>query len=322
MLWNGYRPKILETLKCRNLNLIMTVNSFEESAASYCGRPCPYSLDLFEDDGYGNRVVKSMPTPIELHEFYGQHFERQSYQRLVKKMEAFRRACFCLGLLPKRTQRIPSILEIGSGNGQFLAACRSLLKNASLSAVEFANSDLLNISSKKQIECFDSLDVVEEQSKSYDLISLWHVIEHMIDPWNQLVRLFSLLKPQGIMVFSTPNMFCHGARRFPESWPWNQSPPVHLWHFGPETLQKRLKALFPEVMIKVFTRESRDANFLFDALMRQQFFDHLPGSAGNNLRFQAVVRLCVACINEALVNPVLRRKGFGGAEIIAMVRNG
>jgi 2-polyprenyl-3-methyl-5-hydroxy-6-metoxy-1,4-benzoquinol methylase len=156
------------------------------------------------------------------------------------------------------------------------------------------------------------------QRESYDLIALWHVVEHMIDPWSYLIRLLPLLKPQGIIVFSTPNMFCPGVCRFPASWPWNQSPPVHLWHFGPQNLQKKLESLFPKLMIKVFTRESRDANFLFDSFIRPRFFARLPHSVGNNLRFQACVRLFVACINEALVNPFLRRKGFGGAEIIAL----
>jgi hypothetical protein len=188
--------------------------------------------------------------------------------------------------------------------------------------VEFSNPALLAVAAVKRITCFDSLEALEPQRESYDLIALWHVVEHMIDPWSHLIRLLPLLKPQGIIVFSTPNMFCPGVRRFPASWPWNQSPPVHLWHFGPQNLQKKLESLFPKLMIKVFTRESRDANFLFDSLIRPKFFARLPHRVGNNLRFQACVRLFVACINEALVNPFLQRKGFGGAEIIALLENG
>jgi 2-polyprenyl-3-methyl-5-hydroxy-6-metoxy-1,4-benzoquinol methylase len=282
----------------------------------------PYSLELFENDGFGNRVFKSMPTPSELDDYYAKNFARQSYTRFGKKLEAFRRARFSRSLLSKSQKLRPAVLEVGSGNGQFLAAFRRLSPDATLSAVEFENPALIAVAAAKRITCFDSLEALEPQRESYDLIALWHVVEHMIDPWSHLIRLLPLLKPEGIIVFSTPNMFCPGVRRFPASWPWNQSPPVHLWHFGPQNLQKKLEYLFPKLMVKVFTRESRDANFLFDSLIRPQFFARLPHSVRNNLRFQAGVRLFVACINEALLNPVLRRKGFGGAEIIALVENG
>jgi len=284
-------------------------------------KPFPYPLDLFEDDGYGNRALKLMPTCGELNKFYAKNFSRKSYQRIGKNLEACRRAWFCRGLLSNCRRETASILEIGSGNGQFLSACRTLLKNSSLSAVEFPNPDLSYVASNKQVECFDALEAIEMKSKSYDLIALWHVVEHMIDPWSHLIRLLPLLKPNGIIVFSAPNMFCPGVSRFPASWPWNQAPPVHLWHFGPQNLQKRLEYLFPELMINVFTRESGDANFLFDAFIYPLFFDRLPKIAKKSIRFQSGVRLCVACINEVLVNPVLRRKGFGGAEIIALLEN-
>jgi 2-polyprenyl-3-methyl-5-hydroxy-6-metoxy-1,4-benzoquinol methylase len=297
----------------------MAIHFPEENTQEKRDKPFPYSLDLFEEDGYGNRFIKSMPTPLELQEFYAKNFSRQSYQRLGKMLEAFHRAWFCRRLLSKFRSKAPAILEIGSGNGQFLAACRSFLPSANLSAVEFSNPALLAVAASKRITCFDSLEALESQCESYDLIALWHVVEHMIDPWSHIARLLPLLKPEGIIVFSTPNMFCLGVRRFPASWPWNQSPPVHLWHFGPQNLQKRLEYLFPNLLIKVFTRESRDANFLFDAFIRPRIFDRLLKSAEKKLRLQALFRLFVACINEALVNPVLRRKGYGGAEIIAVL---
>jgi hypothetical protein len=59
----------------------MRIHFPEKNTQEKRDKPFPYSLDLFEEDGYGNRFIKSMPTPLELQEFYAKNFARQSYQR-------------------------------------------------------------------------------------------------------------------------------------------------------------------------------------------------------------------------------------------------
>lgn len=280
----------------------------------------PYALELFEDDGFGNRVLKSMPTPSELDRFYATNFSRQSYERFGKKLEALRRAWFGRSFLSKSQKLRPAVLEVGSGNGQFLAAFRKLSPNAGLSAVEFVNPDLKKVASQNQIDCFSSLEELEMRGGSFDLIALWHVLEHLADPWSLIRRLTKLLKQEGALVFSTPNMFCPGVLRYPSSWPWNQPPPIHLWHFHPKALERRLHSEFPDCGIHAFTRESRDANFLFDAFVRPQVLSFVPFSATKNLRFQSVVRLTAACLNETILNPILRQKGSFGSEIVAILK--
>jgi len=282
----------------------------------------PYPLEQFVDDGFGNRVVKEMPMREQLDGFYAANFERTSYRRKGKVLEAYHRASFALGRVEDSRRREPAILEVGSGNGQFLAACKRLRPSSRLSAIEFENPDLSELVHSLDITRYETLDAVEEARADFDLITLWHVVEHMVDPWETLGRLRKMLKTRGVLVFTTPNMFCPGLMRQPGSWPWNQSPPVHLWHFGPASLRKRLKFLFPEESVRVFTRESRDANFLFDACLRPALFDRLPGSRSLGLRLQAMVRLFVACFNECLINPFLNKRGLAGSEIVAVVRSG
>lgn len=300
----------------------MTIQVPEKQSGKRDCERAPYSLELFEDDGFGNRVFKSMPSPSELDDYYAKNFARQSYERFGKKLEAFRRAWLSRSLLSKSQKLRPAVLEVGSGNGQFLAAYRRLSAGAALSAVEYENSDLERVSALCRINIFSSDQELEARGSSFDLIALWHVVEHLIDPWIRLKQLARLLKPNGVLVFSTPNMFCPGVLRSPSTWPWNQWPPIHLWHFHPEALQKRLRSEWPGFGIRVFTRESRDANFLFDSFIRPIFLDQFPLKLGTNLRVQSLIRIILAGFNESILNPLLQHKGYFGSEIVAVLKKG
>ncbi len=76
---------------------------------------------------------------------------------------------------------------------------------------------------------------------SFDAVIGWHVLEHVRNPKQQLLRLAALLKPGGILGLRVPNIDSFGARVAGEWWPW-MCPPAHLWFFSPTTLPRLLRS--------------------------------------------------------------------------------
>ena len=276
----------------------------------------PYSLSQFENDGFGNRRVSIMPSPEELLAHYSANFDRSSYQRRGKIIEAFHRV-FSVQSFVKGINE-PSILDVGAGNGQFLDACRWRWGRAKLTAMEFKNQRLSIVVDRIKARHFNDIPSILSCKETFDLITLWHVIEHLVDPWSAILNLSQVLKPSGCIVLSTPNMFCPGVRHYPARWPWNQSPPTHLWHFKPEGLRCRLAYLLPEFLLKVKTREARDANSCMDAFLCPLFLDKIRCSTKLRLRIDSIARLFVALLNESLINPLL--KNDSGSEIVVVIK--
>ena len=71
----------------------------------------------------------------------------------------------------------------------------------------------------------------------FDLITLWHVLEHVDDPFATVSDLRGLLAPGGLLVAEVPNIAGWAARRFGPDW-YHLDLPRHLHHFTPTTLQR------------------------------------------------------------------------------------
>ena len=72
---------------------------------------------------------------------------------------------------------------------------------------------------------------------SFDVISFWHVLEHLPNPLSALERARELLAPGGVILISVPNRDSWQARLFGPHW-LHLDPPRHRWHFTPVTLEK------------------------------------------------------------------------------------
>jgi len=68
-------------------------------------------------------------------------------------------------------------------------------------------------------------------------VIMWHVLEHVRNPREELKRLAGLLKPGGVLGLRVPNIDSFGARIAGQWWPW-MCPPAHLWFFSSATLPR------------------------------------------------------------------------------------
>ena len=95
------------------------------------------------------------------------------------------------------------VLDFGCGNGGFLRVLRQegVIKN--IVGVELdkeAQSRLM----KENIEVYDKLDSIDK-SVRFDVITMFHVIEHLDNPYRIILDIKSRLKVGGLLIIETPN---------------------------------------------------------------------------------------------------------------------
>lgn len=128
------------------------------------------------------------------------------------------------------------ILDVGCGTGEFLREMK--LKGWDSFGVE--PSSIARTSAEKKIEkkIYEQIEAVKETN--FDVISLWHVLEHLYDLNNTLQKLHSLLKESGTIFIAVPNHEAYDARRYGAYWA-GYDVPRHLWHFTKENMKSLLQ---------------------------------------------------------------------------------
>lgn len=117
---------------------------------------------------------------------------------------------FCETIKYVNSKQPGLIMDIGAGLGFFLSAVNSQwIKYANESSPELVNFLQNNYSDINVISIIDS-DFIENHKNSFDIIILYHVIEHLHDPSQMLDMIHKLLKNNGELIVGTPNIgsFC------------------------------------------------------------------------------------------------------------------
>jgi 2-polyprenyl-3-methyl-5-hydroxy-6-metoxy-1,4-benzoquinol methylase len=127
----------------------------------------------------------------------------------------------------------PSILDVGCGTGEFLKYCSS--KNWRVSGVE-PSEKALKAASNLSFEIYSS---IAEVNHSFNLITLWHVLEHIPELNTTLQNLRNLLKDNGTIFIAVPNFNSYDAQHYKSFWA-GYDVPRHLWHFSKSSMQKTL----------------------------------------------------------------------------------
>ena len=132
--------------------------------------------------------------------------------------------------MPKGT-----ILDYGTGTGYF--ANTMVRKGWTVKAIE--KSPQARTFAKEHF----GLDVDAEtalphyEAATFDVVTLWHVmehLEHLNEMWNTLHR---ILKERGVLIVAVPNPNSYDAQKYKEWWA-AYDVPRHLWHFSPSVMQQ------------------------------------------------------------------------------------
>jgi len=128
-----------------------------------------------------------------------------------------------------------SLLDYGAGTGEFLNHCS---KNGWISeGVEPSAEARSKAKKKSQLAVYQN--ITEIQTRKYDAITLWHVLEHIHDLSQTLTNLISLLNDKGVLFIAVPNPDSYDAKEYKEHWA-AYDVPRHLWHFHKKSISSIL----------------------------------------------------------------------------------
>jgi len=124
------------------------------------------------------------------------------------------------------------ILDIGAGVGDFL----SVAKHDGWETIGIEPSDKAKtIAKNKGVSFVENLSELE--SNSFDVITMWHVLEHVPDLENQIKELKRLIKSNGTVIIAVPNFKSFDASYYGKYWA-AYDVPIHLWHFSKTAIKK------------------------------------------------------------------------------------
>jgi len=196
------------------------------------------TFDLYYDDELDMMITHPQPSLDVL----GKYYESADYiSHTDSKRSVFEKAYhFVKNIALKNKLNLinsyqPSkglILDIGAGTGEFLAVA----KNDGWKTIGVEPSDKAkDIAKSKGVTFVENTSELE--SNSCDVISMWHVLEHVPNLEDQIKELKRLLKPNGTLIVAVPNFKSFDAKHYGNFWA-AYDVPIHFWHFSKTAIQK------------------------------------------------------------------------------------
>lgn len=177
-----------------------------------------YKQDYYPDDP-GNPVLKGL-------------LSLMSGFSIRKKVKALKSA------LGKRSDTKIRILDMGCGKGDFLSGLNPAEferhgQDVNPLSGDRAEKQGIDICRKTILEC-------GFKDRDFDIVTMWHVLEHIADPAGLLLEARRLLAEDGVLAFAVPNTSAIGFKKGGRSW-FHLDAPRHLIHFNERSVRFLLK---------------------------------------------------------------------------------
>lgn len=199
-------------------------------------------------------MLETFPQPIgkELAEYYESEdyiSHTDSKKSFIDKVYQFVKSYALknkLKLINSFKTESKKLLDVGCGTGDFLATCKNAGWN--VIGVEPNNGarELANLKLNQNETTIINSEISDLSEDQFDVITLWHVLEHVPNLETYILKLKSLLKPNGVLVVAVPNFKSYDAQYYNQFWA-AFDVPRHLWHFSQNSIQQ----LFSKQEMKV-----------------------------------------------------------------------
>ena len=132
------------------------------------------------------------------------------------------------------------ILDYGAGTGAFLNTCK---KNGWDATGIEPDADARRVMAEKfSLSTYSTLQQAKSENilSEFDVITAWHVLEHVPDLKETITQLRNSLKEKAKLIVAVPNPSSYDAAHYKESWA-AYDVPRHLWHFAPADMERLMK---------------------------------------------------------------------------------
>lgn len=134
------------------------------------------------------------------------------------------------------TNRRKLWIDVGAGEGSFLREVGYEKKIG----VEVSSSGR-KMMERIGLETLTDKEFIKSKGLKADVISFWHVIEHLDDPILYIKSAYRNISPDGKLIIGIPNLNSFEFKNFKRNW-FHLAPLYHKWHFSDNSIRKLLEA--------------------------------------------------------------------------------
>lgn len=202
---------------------------------------CPLCRGAFENSLFGDRRYCYCPqcTLAKLQKFPKSIYSVEYYtassslaRRLFIPIECF---FYLLRSRYAEKKRVKRWIDVGAGDGGYLLTVQAKNKIG----VEISKAAREHMK-RLGIHPISDQDFLRMKGWHVDVISFWHVLEHLDRPWRYLEAARKNLASDGKIVVAVPNIESFEYKFFGNHW-FHLVPQYHLWHFTPKSMSKLLQ---------------------------------------------------------------------------------
>lgn len=197
--------------------------TFSLNQCNSCGListfPMPQEKDL-SDYYLSEKYISHSARPLNLFEFLYQSVRKHTLKRKARLSAGFSKG--------------KELLDIGCATGEFLVACKKEgFEVTGVEPSEKARETALKI---HNLKIYDLPALSGFRDQTYDVITMWHVLEHVMDINHRLKQIYRLLKKDGVLIMALPNPESFDATHYKSFWA-AYDVPRHLFHFNRNSLK-------------------------------------------------------------------------------------
>ena len=234
-------------MSARAVNIPPKASSFETYVSCKDHLVSGEQFDLLLDDNLDLLMTSPKPKEKDL----GKYYESENYISHTDSKKSVVDVVYQIVrnyTLKKKLTLINSfqteekkILDIGAGTGDFLKICSD--NSWTVTGIE-PNESARGIASEKSgkkggrfFETVQDLKKEENVFLGFDVITMWHVLEHVPNLDETIFNLKKLLKPEGVIIVAVPNFKSFDASYYKAHWA-AYDVPRHLWHFSQTAIRR------------------------------------------------------------------------------------
>lgn len=123
------------------------------------------------------------------------------------------------------------LLDYGCGTGYFL----QIMENNGWKTYGIEPNSIAREIAQTKSNVQENIEQLKIKNKKFDVITLWHVLEHIHNINETIKILKTILKEKGKIVIAVPNIDSYEQNVFEEEWA-AYDVPRHLYHFSQDTM--------------------------------------------------------------------------------------
>jgi 2-polyprenyl-3-methyl-5-hydroxy-6-metoxy-1,4-benzoquinol methylase len=227
-------------------------------------------FELVKNETLGYLETKPQPSIEKLPDYYKSEdyishtdSKRNLFEKayhFVKKIALKRK----LNLINSYSDKKGRLLDVGCGTGDFLEFSKQ--NGWSILGIEPNDEARLIANKKTNNSVYKSDHLLNLQHNSFDIITLWHVLEHLPNLDEHIAVFRRLLKRNGTLIIAVPNYRSYDAKFYKTYWA-AFDVPRHLWHFS----KSSIKNLMAEANMNVVKTYPMQFDAFYVSLLSEKY---------------------------------------------------